>query len=328
MLPFPQQPSEQVTLSTYSVAHLGDRIRGRLYFPGRHALPAGSMGFVRSEPRARTAVTRGRPDALPWRDYPADVLTASSALLDTPFDEDFLIIGCRNVLNEWGHQIRLDGTWWRRGGDPPVADHWPVLGTLPEGVRFMRAEEAGETGSDILTGLPLVMDGRAVDLHFLIANCSDVAHVFEVHPQGLLGPSSAAWLDLSNVWQTARDEGRSEEELVAAVLATARRHGVTNDGLNLHSIIAETQDGAIVAFAISGALESIGRHLVSRWNVANAILLDNGGSVGWLYCGRGGDCPVLLVGGANRREHGTAFLVLETRGFPRARMHPCLTERV
>jgi hypothetical protein len=245
--------------------------------------------------------------------------------LRKPFEDDLLIVGCRNVLNEWGHQVRLEGEWWRRGGDSPVANSWPVLATFPEGIQFVRAADAGAIDADILTGLPLVIDGCPVDLDFLIANCSDVAHVFEVHPQGLLGPSAEAWFELSNVWQTAHDEGGDDVDVVAAVLAAARKHGVTSNGQNLHSIIAQTREGATFAFAISGTLESIAGHLVSRWQVANAILLDNGGSVGWFYYAKGGDCAALLVGGANRRENGTAFLAVQTHGFPQPRMHACVT---
>jgi len=320
----PRSSPEPPTLSTYSVAGLGYGVRGTLYFPGRRALPEGSAGFVRSEPRARLAVTRNHPASLPWRDYPPEVLTPSSEILRKPIEDDFLIVGCRNVLNEWGHQARLEGTWWRRAGDSPVADNWPVLATLPEGIRFIRAADAGAIDADILTGLPLVMDGRPAGLDFLIANCSDVAHVFEVHPQGLLGPSAEAWLELSNAWQTARDEGGDETTVAAAVLAAARKHGVTSNGQNLHSIIAQTREGETFAFAISGTLESIAGHLVSRWQIANAILLDNGGSVGWFYYAKGDHCAA-LVGGANRRENGTAFLAVQTNGFPRPRMHACLT---
>src|SRR5437016_13988565 len=95
-----QSPPKPPTLSTYSVAELGKEIRGTLYFPGRHALPDGSMGFVRSEPRARTAVMTDHPDALPWRDYPSGVLTPSSDVLKKPFEDDFLVLGCRHVMNE------------------------------------------------------------------------------------------------------------------------------------------------------------------------------------------------------------------------------------
>jgi hypothetical protein len=317
---------ERATLSSYSVADLGHGVRGTLDFLGRHALPAGSAGFVRSEARARAAVTQSAQPALPWRDYPAYILTSHTRILTRPYEEDFLLVGCRNVLNEWGYQVRLLGRWWRRGGDPAVDDRWPVLATLPDGVRFLRAADADKTAADILTGLPLVIRGRASSLNFLIANCSDVAHVFEVHPEGLLGPSAEAWHELSNLWQTARDEGRDESELAATMLAAARRLGVEPNRDNLHSMIAETRDGSVFVFAISGALDSIARHLVKRWKVFNAILLDNGGSVGWFYCPKGGNKPAFLLAGPNHRENGTAFLALETHGFPRPRGHACLTD--
>ena len=62
-----------------------------------------------------------------------------------------MLLGCRNVLNEWGHQLRLGGQWWRRGGDPPVDCAWPVLAALPDGLRFLPADEAEKTAGDLLT---------------------------------------------------------------------------------------------------------------------------------------------------------------------------------
>ncbi len=323
--------TECVTISSYSIADFGRRIRGKLHFPHSGALPSGSVGYVRSAARAlASAQVRGGKHQidtpLPWRDYPAEVLTASSDVLETPFHEDYLLLGCRNVLNEWGYQVRLDGTWWRRAGDQPVDERWPVLAMLPEGVRFLPAAESRQIGADLLTGLPVVIDGVASETDFLIANCSDVAHVFEVHPGGLIGPSPAAWLELTNAWQAAHSENLPHPEFAALMLAIARKYGVTASRHTLHSLIAEAQDGTLRAFALNGSLKAIAQHLVQRWKVTNAILLDNGGSVGWFYCPRDRSTPTLLVGGPNRRDSGTAFLSLETRGFPQPRMHTSLMD--
>jgi hypothetical protein len=316
-------------VSHYSIADLGRAVQARLHFPRRDSLPIGSVGFVRSQPRAlASARARGGERSadweLPWRDYPPAVLTPSSQVLEAPYAHDELLLSCRNVLNEWGYQIRLEGKWWRRAGDGPVDPTWPVLATLSSGLRFVQAAEAENSDDDILTGLPLVIGGRASDSDFLIANCSDVAHMFDVHPQGLLGPSRNAWLELSNAWQEAHDEGRSAEECARSLRIISQRHGVRERRHHLHSMIAAMTDGRILAFALTGPLAGIAEHLAKHWHVANAILLDNGGSVGWLYHAKDGLRPTLVVGATNRRENGTAFLSVRTGRFLEPRMHPFL----
>ena len=325
--------AQSTLLSYYCVADFGLAPKGALHFPGRGFLPSGSAGYVRSEPRARTAalVRDGKQEAsaaLPWRDYPPEMLTPAEQVLDTPFRDDLLLFGCRNVLNEWGHQVRLGGTWWRRAGDPPVDDGWPVLATMPAGIRILKAAEAETTEADLLTGVPLVIDGAPSSQPFLIANCSDVGHIFEVHPSGQVGPSAEAWLELSNSWERARRDNVPESELAASLLAVARRHGASARRYYLHSVIAELPHGRIAAFALTGTLEEIAVHLASRWNVSNAILLDNGGSIGWFYCPKDGQQASLLVGAPNRRGRGTAFLSLETRGFPHATVHNALSAEI
>lgn len=313
-------------LSYYSVADFGRQPRGQFHFPGRGALPHASVGYVRSEARARASafVRDGRQDVaapLPWRDYPPETLTLAESVLDVPFRDDLFLLGCRNVLNEWGHQLRLAGTWWRRAGDSPVDDRWPVVAMLEDGARFLPAGDAEATGADLLTGVPLVIGGAPSGRPFLIANCSDVAHMFEVHPTGLVGPSAAAWLELSNAWEAGHQEGVRDSELAASLLAIAQRHGAAPSNRYLHSVLAETVDGRLLAFALTGSLEEIAVHLAGQCNVSNAILLDNGGSVGWFYCPKAAPRPTLLVGSPNRRDRGTAFLSLETRGFPQATVH-------
>jgi len=55
--------------------------------------------------------------------------------------------------------------------------------------------------------------------------------------------------------------------------------------------------------------------------IYNAIVLDNGGSVGWLYWPGNGVKPILLVAGPNHRPAGTVFLDLPSGGFPQPQAH-------
>jgi hypothetical protein len=92
----------------------------------------------------------------------------------------------------------------------------------------------------------------------------------------------------------------------------------------LHSVLAQRFDGAVVAFAITGALTDIASELAQRWDVQHAVLLDNGGSVGWQALIPGAEAPKLLVAGPNYRPKGTAFMQFDIGDFLQPQSHPLL----
>lgn len=324
-----QQPGSlksNATFSAYSVLNLGKYPQGTLLFPGRRNLIPNSVGYVRSQIQAgRSAFVRmGRKEITnprPWRDYPEEALTATCQVLETPFRHSSLLIGCRNVLNEWGYQLRLDRRWWRRAGDPSVDTSWPVLSVAANGLTMLPLAEAQDLPANILTGVPLVIEGESVDRVFLIANCSDIAHSFEVHPRGLIGPSAVAWRELSEAWHRARARDEVGVEISAALNQLALKHGASPSQNLLHSIIGQTFDERLTVFAITGSLDQIAQDLRRRWAIRNALVLEDGGSVGWLFCPEGETVGKLLVAGPNRREKGTAFLNILTGGFVQPVMH-------
>jgi hypothetical protein len=95
----------------------------------------------------------------------------------------------------------------------------------------------------------------------------------------------------------------------------------------LHSVIAQRQNGKLVAFAVTGALTDIAKELAKNWQIRHAILLDNGGSVGWrtLLAQRKED--TLLVAGPNHRSPGLVFLDLWIEDFPHPCQHPALLRK-
>lgn len=330
-------------LSSYSVLQLGGSVAARILFPGRFNIPVdGTAGYVRSEARAAGATVGAgqsrRPSAaLPWRDYPDNVLTAVDDLLG-PADDDAnrLLLGARNSLNEYGYQVRMDGHWWRRIGDQPVPGDWPVLACSPQGLDLLPFEQAEATASDLVTGIPLVSSSSPRPREFFLANCSDPAHIFESHPGGLLGPgrgsseslrlkqNRAVWLDLSEAWQGAKDTGLMDAAMADRVQCVAARHRARPSRHLLHSLIAKRADGNLLLIAITGSLDGIARHLSERWNAEAAILLDNGGSVGWWLRTTGSEQAKLLIAGPNYRPRGTAFLDLRLNGFINPCEHPAL----
>ena len=340
--------STQVTslvpsIATFTRLELGQRPRVQALFPGRDRLPgSGTAGYVRSPLRSALAdpvrvEMAKRTGALAWRDYPDDVLTpVGDVLASLAGDRDHLLISARNTLNELGYQARLSGCWYRRRGDHPPNSDWPVLCFDEAGLQLLQADDAIRRPNDLITGLPLVIDGQAMSRAFFIYQCSDMAHVFEVDPQGRLGPSqlsnpsdrraanSRVWQDLSDGWQDMRNRNVEAASVAAELEHMAETRGVQQSRHLLHSLIAQRHDGSIVAFAISGALHHISRHISRSWNVQHAVLLDNSGSVGWLSRLARQSDSILLVAGPNYRPRGTVFLDISLPEFMRPSEHPAL----
>lgn len=305
-------------LSAYSIATLGRSCPARLLFPGRDHLAAGTFGYVRSNQRSQRAVGKGRVSAeTPWRDYTESALTQVTSLVKSPFTAHELVVSARNTCNEYLYQARLGGAWFRRLDDPQIPQEWPVVTVGAEGAAIQILASVGES-ADIVAGLPLVSEGRASSRAFLVSNSSDAAHMYEVDPKGRRGPSRDAWVKLSDLWQTCKDSGLPDDQVASEMDRLAASFSIQPAESLLHSVIAQGWDGTMAVFAITGGLAAIATELVELWGVRHAVLLDNGGSVGWHALVQDCDSPSLLVAGANYRPRGTAFLVFTLPGF----LHP------
>jgi len=173
-------------------------------FPGCKEVPVGSYGYVRAN-SLRSSCWKSRSGQLklhekcPFRDYSNSVRTSIVKLFDVPYNKNRIVISVRNVLNEWPHQARIKGQWFRRHGDTDVPTDFPVLAIQPGNLEIIQFSTVPDD-SDILTGLPLIIDSNPMDRNFIIANSSDVAHSYDCHPSGLFGPRPLAWQDISNQW--------------------------------------------------------------------------------------------------------------------------------
>lgn len=326
----PRDPMD-ATLSHLSILRFPAQTTGRLLFPGASRVPEGTAGYVRSQARAARALSARQPGVvprLPFRDYGPEVLSHEDALLSGSAGERGLVrISARNVLNEWGCQVRLAGRWIRRAHDEPIDPGWPALGVGPGPLRMERlgALEA-DPSLDLLTGVPLVRAGQPSGRAFLAWACSDLAHSFEVHPSGAIGPPPPAWQALSESWQEGRDRGLPPGALLARLDAVALEHGARPSQNLLHSVVGRRDDGGWVIAGVTGALEDIARYLVSRHRVRDAIVLDNGGSVAWAWLAQGAATAQVLLAGANHRPKGTAFLMLNAPGFLQPAAHRALAD--
>lgn len=328
-------------LSTYTVLRLGASPRCQVRFPGRHCLPeGGTLGYVRSPSRVALTATLGQVhDALPWRDYPKEVLTPVATLLKgQDRDHGQVLIGARNTLNEFGYRARIDGLWWGRRGDPPLPPDWPVLVLAPGGLSLEPLSKAEGSAADLVTGIPLVVGSKPKSRAFFLAHCSDVAHVFAAHPSGLIGPSrntnpesrraenQALWTELSQAWQEGLDRKLSEADVAQVMAEVGERRAAAPSRNLLHSMIAVDREGCVMSFALTGSLDGIAAHLARHWGVRDAVLLDNGGSVGWWSRSPGNEEAVLLVAGPNYRPQGTAFLDFRIDQFLQPLAHAALDD--
>ena len=315
------------TFSHFSIVKLFDTSGARLVFPGITNVPDGCHGYVRSTLRRETCHQvligeRTLNDQLPFRDYPDQVLSDSNSLLSPPFEAEMLVISCRNTLNESGYGVRVAGKWIFRSGEPLPEEKTVAVEISPEGLRFkpLGAIRAGH--HDAVVGLPLVSDGKPHERQFFVAHCSDVSHSYEVHPNGMIGPSPPAWQELEDTWHRLRDEEAPEDIFFREMEAVALRHGAQESSGLLHSIIAETLAGEILLVAVCGSLHNVALFLAQTLKVRNAVLLDNGGSVGWIYHPKRAHQPVMLLAGPNWRPRGTVFMLIPTKGFLQPAMHP------
>jgi hypothetical protein len=234
-----------------------------------------------------------------------------------------VIVSARNVMNEYGYRARIAGRWFGRSCDAEIDPRWPVAQFRSAGrVKLVEYRKADEN-SDLLTGVPLVMTGRPCQRQFFVAHCSDVAHTFHVHPKGLIGPSAEAWQALSDAWEDGKASGLPDEDLALRLESLARSLGAEESRDLLHSAIGQNANGDIFLFAVTGSLRGIAKLLAERFLIEQAFLLDNGGSVGWLYIDAQAQTPArFIVSGPNFRAKGSAFLIFPTSGFLQPSEHP------
>ena len=248
----------------------------------------------------------------------------SETLVAPPFDHWAVVISARNTLNEWGYQMRLDRQWHRRYGDAEIVELVAGASVWRRPASELVRLDEGDDDADLVTGIPLVINGAPSSREFLVACCSDVSHVFDVDPKGTSWSLRPRLERAVQSLADSKDQGLVESSFAAQMEAAANRLGVAPSRHLLHSIIAQSDDGLVVALAINGGLAEIAAELAQRWNVRHALLLDNSGSVAWQLLVPGADTLKTLVSAPNYRPKGTSFMVIDLEDFPHAQTHPAL----
>ena len=299
-------------------------------FEGRRFWPDNSRGYLRAKQSVSGGWldTCGNPPApaeIPCRDYPDEVLTERDVVRPFGVDAHHLLLSARNCLNEFGSQVRIDGRWYRRAGDGPVPGNWPVLDCAGGVASMMRAEEVDATAGDSVTGLPLIIERATPVLDdFLIANCSDAAHNFAVHPEGIFGPPPPAWQQLSEAFVAGKAAGQSDTRLADQLRNIAAAHGAERTTRLLHAVVAQLPNDDLLFVAATGSLLSISRMLANSFQAKAAFVLENSGSIGWAYAPPDNAPERVLVGASNRRDSGTVFLAFDAGRFVDTLPHPLL----
>lgn len=318
-------------LSSY--IEIPENARSQLLFPGSQYVPKDSLGYVRSKLAKYKSWkfksgNLSKSDQCPFRDYPDEVLTDDSTLFSTPFDKNRIVITAKNVMNECLYQARIGEQWWIRNDDAIIDKKFPVLTvSYSQGLNLIPLSQAIKKKSDILTGLPLVIDSKPMTRDFLIANSSDISHSYECDPENRFGPISA-WKEISNEWyrQWEKRESLTESQRTAKIDAVANQYNdwfggnYTHGPPLAHSIILEKGNKNVYAMILCGSLWQIANYLFTK-GIKNAFALDQSGSVHYSYLSRGEETPRAIVSSTNYRGYGTCFLAIETDGYVRQKRH-------
>ncbi len=310
------------SFSHFTIINLDNVYTAKLLFPGSANVKLENFGYIRSKAREELAFgsseISGKHD-IPFRSYDSKILTNADSLLRAQDKDHILLISARNVFNEYGYHARIDDCWYRCTGEESLNPDWPVALFSKQKITMLPYKSIPSNG-DVLTGLPLVIDGQPVSRTLIVSNCSDQSHAYNVHPKGLIGPSSEAWHELSEAWELGKQDGLSDEALFRRLQGIATAHKAVPSQNLLHSLMAQTQDKQIFFMTATGALTDIARQLVLL-NAKNAILLDNGGSIGWRYLRKKGGEPLMLVAGPNHRPNGTVFISIDLTKFLQPASH-------
>jgi hypothetical protein len=322
-------PAGQASYTQFTRIEFAPSAKGQLIYPGRVGRSdVEHNGYVRTRSKMETSrrVRLGeRIDSLPFRDYPDTFRTPVREIhkqaLDVLGVQHAVVIPTRNVDNELTFQARIGGKWCRRADDGDVPGHYPVL-RLPrnKAVGFCSFSEAQDTEDDLLTGLPLVIDGSAVSREFIIASASDIAWSYAVDPGAAFGPPSPAWERISNRWQELRDLRFPDADIARALDDMARienqkgkqsgRRTIDPPGAHAlpHSILAWRN--GLNALVVSSTLWGIASFL-SKQGFESAFVLDQSGSTQYSFLRQSQDA-LPIVGSSNWRDSGTCFLAIET----------------
>jgi hypothetical protein len=196
----------------------------------------------------------------------------------------------------------------------------------PDAVVISGHREARSDLEWVVTGQPLLWDGEIPPIALLAACTYDLRHVWHLLWEKWQWESEPCQANHSRIHESLINAfmehlRRPLEERAAVLAFIAAREGLALSDGYLHSSLGLSRDGSsMFLIARHGSLTDLGR-AHQELGSYRAILLDNGGSVGYAYWAKRRwekegwqairENPVYLGNGSYFRPHGHAVLVAE-----------------
>ena len=297
-------------------------IRLSIPFWEKIARPPANQGFVRHD--VERAESRMPAEyKIPYAEHAEPLLTEGH--------RSFLLIGARNLQQNllmpafhadcepkllcrfdepWGTEtysalvrfrdgtLALEQVRFRAGAHPDDADSVEI----PSGGSWRQ-----EDVEFAVVGQPLVWDDKLTSISRLAALCYDLRHVWRLRWESHL---------------TCQRDAEIHQELMSALMRTlpiplgeragileeiAGRHNLKLEDAFYHSSLGIDQQGNLILVAMHGSLPDVGRTLLEN-GVRRALMMDQGGSVGYFLWSSGTEGSACLATGSYFRPRAHAVL--------------------
>lgn len=202
------------------------------------------------------------------------------------------------ALVQWddGHrtieEVRFCGSWTKCSVEVRQADETWALCPLVWAV----------------TGQPILWDSNIPQIALLAGLTYDLRHTFhlcwEAHQH--CETHAKAHREMMDAFMMDLDAPPATRGM--KLLELAAEHGIATETGYLHSTVGIGKDGTMILVARHGALTMLGE-TQRQLGAHRAILLDNGGSVGYALCRSADSPPVYMGNGTYFRPHGHAVFV-------------------
>lgn len=161
-----------------------------------------------------------------------------------------------------------------------------------------------------VTGQPLLWDGQLSTLESLAARSYDLRHVYRLNWESNRHAPRMADAHADLMQQLIERLETSVEDRAAAISNAAARHGLKEQDGYLHSSLGMRLNGDLILLAHHGSLREVSA-VQKEAGATRAILLDNGGSVGYILFRESSPEPITLMSSSYFRSRGHATLVAE-----------------
>ena len=165
-----------------------------------------------------------------------------------------------------------------------------------------------------VSGVPVAWDNwdKSTTLSHIAAEASDHSHIWHIprggHPEAT-DTTRNHWKELHDIFEMGLTGTTSEVSDKMRLYAETRQ--LYREKGYLHNVISVNSQGSLLQLIKKGTLESIGKEITQK-DTSRAIMMDNSGSITVHFYPKGIDHLFIeLLAAPNRREPGTAYLLME-----------------